>query len=119
MKQESGSGPQAKAVTSHRTPKGFAIAFALIHDSRLIMSIEPPELHSNSRLHNIKLAIVCPMANEEASAAAFVNAVLQECNNQGFSVINFFAVIDNKSTDQTRSILDDLARRQPEVHLIW
>src|SRR6266850_7495666 len=70
-------------------------------------------------LSEISLGIVCPMANEENSASAFVTEVLEQCLKQGFKSVIFFAILDNKSTDQTRSILDDYATRQTDLQVVW
>ena len=69
-------------------------------------------MRAPAQLSNISLGIVCPMANEENCAAAFVTEVLEQCRHEGFKSVIFFAILDRKSTDQTRNILDDLAARQ-------
>ena len=48
---------------------------------------------STLRLCDISLGIVCPMANERATAVEFVNAVLARC--EGFKEVIFFAILDN------------------------
>jgi dolichol-phosphate mannosyltransferase len=63
------------------------------------------------------LAIVCPMANEGDNAVAFARAVLDRC--VGFRSVTFLAVVDNASTDNTRQILEDLARVDPSVVVVW
>src|SRR5258708_4602871 len=72
-----------------------------------------------AQLSDISLGIVCPMANEEISAAAFVSEVLEKCRQEGFKSVTFFAILDRKSTDQTRNILDNLARRQTDLRVVW
>ena len=72
-----------------------------------------------AQLSAISLGIVCPMANEEISAAAFVSEVLEKCRQEGFKSVTFFAILDRKSTDQTRNILDNLARRQTDLRVVW
>lgn len=69
---------------------------------------------SRSTLH---LGIVCPMANEEACAEAFVADVLSHC--QGFKSVSFFAVIDKVSRDKTLELLTELAKRDPRLRVIW
>ena len=64
-----------------------------------------------------KLAIVCPMANEGDNVVAFVRATLGRC--AGFRSVAFLAVIDNASTDNTRQLLEDLARVDPSVVVVW
>jgi dolichol-phosphate mannosyltransferase len=63
------------------------------------------------------LAVVCPMANEGDNAAAFVLATLKHC--VGFHSVMFLAVIDKASTDNTREVLDDLARTNPAIVAVW
>jgi len=72
-----------------------------------------------SQPSEISLGVVCPMANEEDCAAAFVAQVLQQCATQRFKSVTFFAILDKKSTDKTREILDDLARSQTDLQVIW
>jgi dolichol-phosphate mannosyltransferase len=68
-------------------------------------------------LSDLYLGIVCPMANEHATAVDFVNAVLQHCN--GFRKVTFFAVLDNASTDGTFDLLKDLQGRLPQLNVVW
>jgi dolichol-phosphate mannosyltransferase len=70
-------------------------------------------------LSDIKLGIVCPMANEETSAVPFVNAVLTECLPRGFKSITFFVVLDRVSHDGTRGLLEELAKEKPELKVVW
>ena len=72
-----------------------------------------------AHLSDISLGIVCPMANEENSAAAFTSEVLEQCRQEGFKSVTFFAILDKKSTDQTRGILNDLATRQTDLRVVW
>jgi dolichol-phosphate mannosyltransferase len=67
----------------------------------------------------IKLGVVCPMANESATAVEFVNAVLRECNQFGFQSVTFFSVLDNVSTDDTQELMRQLAREQPQLEIVW
>jgi dolichol-phosphate mannosyltransferase len=73
----------------------------------------------HTQLSNIKLGIVCPMANEETSAVRFVNAVLEQCASRGFKSIVFFAVLDRVSRDRTRELLDELKREKPQLEVVW
>jgi len=68
---------------------------------------------------DIKLGIVCPMANEEASAVSFVNAVLEQCAPRGFKSVTFFVVLDRVSKDRTRELLTALKNERPELEIIW
>lgn len=71
------------------------------------------------RYAEIRLGIVCPMANEEASAVAFVNAVLAQCALYQFKSATFFAVLDLQSKDQTRQLLSNLQEQQPSLRIVW
>jgi dolichol-phosphate mannosyltransferase len=71
------------------------------------------------QISDIKLGIVCPMANEETSAARFVNAVLDVCVPRGFSEVWFFVILDRVSRDGTRELLNDLKRERPELEVVW
>jgi dolichol-phosphate mannosyltransferase len=76
-------------------------------------------MRAPAQLSSISLGIVCPMANEENCAAAFVSEVLEKCRQEGFKWVTFFAILDQKSTDRTRGILDDLATRQTDLRVVW
>jgi dolichol-phosphate mannosyltransferase len=67
----------------------------------------------NSKLEyqQLRLGIVCPMANERENAEAFVNEVIGICRSFNFKSVRFFAVLDNVSKDGTRDILESLGRR--------
>jgi dolichol-phosphate mannosyltransferase len=82
-----------------------------------VMSME--KTVNSSQLSNINLGIVCPMANEEADAARFVNAVLEQCVPRGFKSVTFFVVLDRVSRDRTRELLDELAKERPELKVVW
>lgn len=73
----------------------------------------------HSPLSEISLGIVCPMANEEASAVPFVNEVLDQCRSQGFKSVTLFAVLDNKSKDNTRELLENLSKEQAALQVVW
>lgn len=57
------------------------------------------------------------MANEGKEAVAFVEAVLEQCS--GVRAKQFFAILDKASEDNTREILDEHARKAPELTVIW
>ncbi len=59
------------------------------------------------------------MANEENCAAAFVKEVVDKCRQEGFKSVTFFAILDQKSTDRTRAILDELATRETDLRVVW
>lgn len=72
---------------------------------------------TNHELSQIKLGIVCPMANEIDSALAFVSQVFKYC--QGFKSVSFFVVLDRVSTDGTLDLLLDLAYREDRLKVVW
>jgi dolichol-phosphate mannosyltransferase len=67
----------------------------------------------------VRLGVVCPLANEEETAVAFVEAVLLECRRPPLASVTLFAVLDTVSTDGTQRLLEELARRRPQVHVVW
>ena len=71
------------------------------------------------RFDKFALGIVSPMANEGPAAVAFVNEVLAVCNAYGFKSVTFFAILDNVSKDDTRELLNGLARQQPQLKVVW
>jgi dolichol-phosphate mannosyltransferase len=68
---------------------------------------------------DINLGIVCPMANERASAVQFVQAVLEQCRSRSFKSVSFFAVLDNVSKDGTLELLRELERNEPRLRVVW
>jgi dolichol-phosphate mannosyltransferase len=66
-----------------------------------------------------RLGVVSPMANEEPSAARFVDAVLDECERFGFESVTLFAVVDTASRDATREVLERHRLERPELDLVW
>src|SRR5678816_268806 len=68
-------------------------------------------------LKNIKLGIICPMANEGEESTRFVTAVLEQC--RGFQDVSFFAVLDNATTDNSRALLEELARHERRLKVVW
>jgi len=85
--------------------------------SSLVMKTE--QAGERIKFSDIKLGIVCPMANEEDSAVRFVNAVLDECTPRGFKSISFFVVLDRVCKDRTRELLEELAKERPELIVVW
>jgi dolichol-phosphate mannosyltransferase len=67
----------------------------------------------------LRLGIVTPMANEEATAVEFVDRVLEACACFSFASVTLFAVLDNVSRDGTHALLEAKARAQPELRVIW
>ena len=70
-------------------------------------------------LDQITLGIVCPMANEGAAALPFVAEVLATCRPWNFKSVVFLAILDNVSKDNTRELLENLAREQPQLRVVW
>jgi dolichol-phosphate mannosyltransferase len=66
---------------------------------------------------DVRLGIVCPMANERSTAAEFVNAVLKECG--GFREVKFFAVLDDSCKDGTYDLLKEEQNKVPELRVLW
>jgi len=71
------------------------------------------------QISRISLGVVCPMANEERNAVEFVKEVLAQCAPKGFKNVTFFAILDRKSTDKTRELLEELGARQPNLEVVW
>ncbi len=71
----------------------------------------------NATLSSVSLAIVCPMANEASTAAAFVPAVLANCTE--FRSVALFAVLDNATHDNTLEVLRGLASSDSRIRVIW
>ncbi|MFA5554195.1 MAG: glycosyltransferase [Phycisphaerae bacterium] len=67
--------------------------------------------------NEIKLGIVCPMANESLSAADLVRSVLDKCRE--FKTVRFFAVFDNACKDGTVNLLRKMQNKYPELSVVW
>jgi dolichol-phosphate mannosyltransferase len=65
----------------------------------------------------LRLAVVCPMANEGPNAIAFTRKVLHQCS--GFAAVTFLAVIDKASTDNTLLLMEQYSRNNPDVVVVW
>lgn len=70
-------------------------------------------------LATIHLGVICPMASESDTAVRFVDAVLAQCRGRGFKSVDFFAVLDNASKDNTRDLLNEHAQSNPELRVVW
>lgn len=68
---------------------------------------------------DINLGIVCPMASEEQTAVPFVKAVLKQCRSRNFKSIVFFAILDRACKDKTLELLNEHARRDPLLRVVW
>jgi len=74
---------------------------------------------NESPFSHLNIGVVCPMANERESAVSFVNAVIGQCQSQGFKSVTFFAVLDRVSKDGTLDLLRDLEKEQPQLQVVW
>ncbi len=72
-----------------------------------------------NQFSQLSLGIVCPMANEAATAVPFVEAVMAQCRKPGFKSVNFFVILDGKSKDGTRELLENLREQQSSLKIIW
>jgi dolichol-phosphate mannosyltransferase len=61
------------------------------------------------------VAVVIPMANEEATAEPFLREVLAQLGARDFVHV----VLDGVCRDGTRSIVDALAAEDPRLRLVW
>ncbi len=66
---------------------------------------------------HIGVAVICPMANEGDDAVRFVRAVLEQCSGLGW--VNFFAVLDNASTDNSVELLQAYAEHERRLKVVW
>ncbi|MHC4474898.1 MAG: glycosyltransferase [Planctomycetota bacterium] len=78
---------------------------------------KPVSEHNVAQRCEPRLGIVCPMANEKATAVEFVQSVLEQC--PGFAEVTFFAVLDNACKDGTVDLLRELAGSEPQLRVIW
>jgi dolichol-phosphate mannosyltransferase len=67
----------------------------------------------------VHLGIVCPMANERETAVRFITSLLRQCDVRGVAPVTLFVVIDRKSTDGTRDLLESLQEREPRLRVVW
>ncbi len=68
-------------------------------------------------LGRVYLGVVTPMANEADTAIPFVQQVLEHC--QTVSRATVFVVLDKVSTDGTRDLLEQYARLEPRLQVVW
>ena len=61
----------------------------------------------SQQLSQIRLGIASPMANEGSEGVRFVTEVLRFC--EGFREVQFFAVLDKATTDNSVELLRELA----------
>jgi hypothetical protein len=65
----------------------------------------------------LHLGVVTPMANEEDTAVSFVERVLVNCRSVPHT--NLFVVLDNASKDGTRALLEEYARKDSRLRVVW
>ena len=65
----------------------------------------------------IRLAIVCPMANEGEEGVRFVAEVLKRCS--GFREARFLAILDNATRDGSTELLRELEKSEPRLTVVW
>ena len=68
-------------------------------------------------LATVRLAIVCPMANEGAEAVRFVDSVLAKA--PGFGDVKFFAILDEVTKDGSLELLREHSSREERLHVVW
>ncbi len=68
---------------------------------------------------SVRLGVVTPMANESATAVAFVDQVLEACAAFPLASVTLFVVLDNVSHDGTRALLEAHARECPQLQVVW
>ncbi len=78
---------------------------------------EPRSAARKLALRDLSLGVVCPMANEEKSAAGIVAQVLEA--TQEFRQVRFYAVLDRASRDGTREVLEKLAAGEARLEVVW
>jgi dolichol-phosphate mannosyltransferase len=73
----------------------------------------------NAPFPHVRLGVVTPMANEAATAVAFVDAVLAACREFPLASLDMFVVLDGASRDATRALLEASAGQCPELAVVW
>ncbi len=68
-------------------------------------------------LSDVHLAIACPMANEGSEGVRFVAEALEACSSVGKTT--FFVVVDKVSRDNTRELLEEFAKTDERLRVIW
>ena len=70
-------------------------------------------------VRSLYLGITFPMANEADNCVSFVRSLLNQCERFPFRKLRLFVVIDRASTDGTRALLEDEARTEPRLEVVW
>lgn len=66
-----------------------------------------------------KIGFVIPVANEEASIAAFLAAIAEELASLDDKAYVLYLVMDTYSRDRTRQIIEELSAADPRIRLVW
>jgi dolichol-phosphate mannosyltransferase len=76
-------------------------------------------LHADSTAQQseIRLAVICPMANEGADAVRFVREALRRTDR--FGQASFFAVLDLATKDGSFELLREYALSEPRLRVVW
>lgn len=82
------------------------------------MSVTTPT-NNQPLLTEIRLGIVCPMANEGATAEQFITEVLQICRKYRFQSISFYTIFDRACVDGTMKLLTNMVDRPQELKIIY
>ena len=80
---------------------------------------EPAAAAPLIELSTINLGIITPMASEADTAVRFVDAVLARCRGRDFKSVTLFVVLDKVSRDNTRQLLEEHAKQNPELRIVW
>ena len=73
--------------------------------------MDPPALLPSP----LRLAVMTPLANEEAGIDDWIQSVLAQLGDQD----QIFCVLDNSSRDHTRGKIAAWTKRDPRVRLVW
>lgn len=65
----------------------------------------------------VRLGVVCPMANEGAEAVRFTEAVLKQLPDVG--TVRFFAVFDHANRDDSLDWMRAYAADEPRLTVVW
>lgn len=68
-------------------------------------------------LPDVRVAVVCPMANEGAGAVRFVREALRRCDGIGNAI--FFAVFDRANKDGSLELLREYALTEARLRVVW
>lgn len=84
-----------------------------------IETIVNSDVRMNSIGEGLSLGIVCPMANEEASAVAFVEELLAVCDQFAFERVELYTIFDNVCVDGSLQLMQELAKGESRIKAIW